>query len=285
MKGLIFIPDMSGFTNFVKSIDINLGVAITRDMLNNIIDNNPLDMNISEIEGDAILFYKIGNPFPLKEIINGFTNMYEAFDTRFKKWKLQYDIEADLSLKLIVHYGDIIVYDIKGFRKLYGETVIESHNLLKNGNGICEYILITEDYVKALHQNISDLLLADNEYYTSQSQLYSGVKRIAYYFFSTLKKASILPGLVVKKAKSHYGNVHLGVGASSVCSNVKQGRQKIHGYNGYKGKLKECSTFIFKARTLHGVTRNEARISSTMDSEKPRYHWHYPRFTNRVPAN
>lgn len=259
---------------------INLGVSITRDLLNNIIDNNPLDMDLSEIEGDAILFYKIGNPFPLKEIIIGFTNMYEAFDTRFKKWKLQYDIEADLSLKLIVHYGDIIVYDIKGFRKLYGETVIESHNLLKNGNGICEYILVTEDYVKALHQNISDLLFADNNYLTSQSQLYSGVKRIAYYFFSTVKKVAILPGLVVKKTKSHYGNMHLGVSASSICSNVKQARQKIHGYNGCKGKLKECSTFIFKARTMHGATRNEKRILSKADSEKLLYHWYYPRFTN-----
>ena len=169
MKGLIFIPDISGFTNFVKSIDMDLGASITRDLLNSIIDNNPLDMNLSEIEGDAILFYKLGKPFPLEEVMSGFKNMYEAFDSRFKKWKLQYKIEADLSLKLIVHYGDIIVYDIKGFKKLYGETVIESHSLLKNGSGIADYILVTEDYVRALHQNISDLLIAEAEYPPCQS--------------------------------------------------------------------------------------------------------------------
>ncbi len=255
MKGLIFIPDMSGFTNFVKSTDINLGVSITRDMLNNIIDNNPLEMNLSEIEGDAILFYKIGQPFPLKEIINGFSNMYEAFDTRFKKWKLQYHIEADLSLKLIVHYGDIITYDIKGFKKLYGETVIESHNLLKNGNGISDYILVTEDYVRALHQNISDLLFA--EYTTSHSQLYSGVKKIAYYFFSTVKETSILPVMVVRKA----------VGSTAAHKSTNPNREKIHGY---KGKLKEYSTFGFKISALHGTIWHEARSSSRAGSGKLR---------------
>ena len=241
MKGLIFIHDISGFTNFVKSIDINLGVSVTRDMQKNIIDNNPLDMNLSKIEGDAILFYKIGQPFPLKEIINGFTNMYKAFDTRFKKWKLQYHIEANLSLKLMVHYGDIIVYDIKGFRKLYGETVIESHSLLKNGNGISDYILITEDYVKALHQNISDLLFADNEYPTSQSQLYSADKRIAYYFFSTVKKTAILSGMVMKQAK---GKVYLAFGTAAGHRSNNANREKIQGYK--KVKLKNAQRLFLR---------------------------------------
>ncbi|MDQ6845322.1 MAG: DUF2652 domain-containing protein [Bacteroidota bacterium] len=215
MKGLIFIPDISGFTNFVKSIDMNLGVTITRDLLNGIIDSNPLEMDLSEIEGDAILFYKIGKPFPVKEIMKGFKNMYEAFDTRFKKWKLQYKIEADLSLKLIVHYGDIIVYDIKGFKKLYGETVIESHNLLKNGGGITDYILITEDYMKALKQNISEVLLSEMDHQTTPSQLYSGVKKIAYYFFSTVRKASILSNLVAGKGGFLQDNLYLAVGTST----------------------------------------------------------------------
>ncbi len=256
MKGLIFIPDMSGFTNFVKSTDINLGVSITSDMLHNIIENNPFDMNLSEIEGDAILFYKIGQPFPLKEIINGFTNMYEAFDARFRKWKLRYRIDADLSLKLIVHYGDIIVYDIKGFKKLYGETVIESHNLLKNGNGISDYILITEDYVKALHQNISDLLFVDHEYTTSHAQLYSADKRIAYYFFSTLKKVSALPGTVINKFKR---KAYLSFDSASGHKGSNTNRDRIREYN---YKLQENSASVFKLRPLHNSARHGTWSSS-----------------------
>ena len=55
MKGLIFIPDISGFTNFVKKIDDELGWKITRELLIEIIESNPLYLEISEIEGDAVL--------------------------------------------------------------------------------------------------------------------------------------------------------------------------------------------------------------------------------------
>lgn len=58
MQGLIFIPDITGFTNFVRKIDIDLGVSITRDLLNEIIDNNDMELELSEIEGDALLFLK-----------------------------------------------------------------------------------------------------------------------------------------------------------------------------------------------------------------------------------
>lgn len=201
MKGLIFIPDISGFTNFVRNIDIDLGVSITSDLLNKIIDNNSLGMDLSEIEGDAILFYKIGKPIPLNHILRSFKNMYDAFDATYQHWKLQYKIETNLSLKLIVHYGNIVVYDIKGFKKLYGETVIESHNLLKNGNGESNYILITEDYLKALHQNMSGTQLFHSGYVPFKSQLTTDVKRIAYYFFSNIKKAASVSKVILNKDK------------------------------------------------------------------------------------
>ena len=192
MKGLIFIPDISGFTNFVKTIDMDLGVSITTDLLNVIIDNNPLQMEVSEIEGDAILFYKIGKPIPLNLVLSGFKNIYEAFDATYQRWKLQYKIDAELSLKVIVHYGNIMVYDIKGFKKLYGETVIESHNLLKNGNGVSDYILVTEDYLNALSAKGTTSKKTATGYTTYKSQLTTGVSRIAYYFFSNSEKVDII---------------------------------------------------------------------------------------------
>jgi hypothetical protein len=212
MQGLIFIPDISGFTNFVKSIDIDLGVTITRDLLNVIIDNNPLDLDLSEIEGDAVLFYKIGKPICLKEVMNSFNNMYEAFDNAYQRWKRLYSIEADLSLKLIVHYGNIMVYDIKGFKKLYGETVIDSHGLLKNGHNENDYILVTEDYVKALQQDISEVLLPGDEYRHYKSQLYTGVKRIPYHFLSTTKKASYIPALMAKRQRVLNEDMYMAIG-------------------------------------------------------------------------
>lgn len=202
MKGLIFIPDISGFTHFVKTIDIHLGMSITSDLLNEIIEHNPLDLELSEIEGDALLFYRIGKPIDFQTIINGFENMFEAFDTKYQRWKLKYNLQVDLSLKLIVHYGDILVYDIKGFKKLYGEVVIESHTLLKTGSSVSDYILFTEDYLNALQQNLSEVLSSNSKYVSHRSQLSTGVKKIAYYFVSTIHKAAHLSHSFARKGSA-----------------------------------------------------------------------------------
>jgi hypothetical protein len=159
MKGLIFIPDISGFTNFVKKIDIELGMSITRDLLTEIIEKNPLDLEIAEIEGDAVLFYKIGQPIAIESLLHSFKRMMESFDKKYRELSSKYGIETDLSLKLIVHYGTISSYTIKGFTKLYGQTVIEAHRLLKNGAHDSGYILITDQYFDALEQDVDDVAL------------------------------------------------------------------------------------------------------------------------------
>ena len=186
MKGLIFIPDISGFTSFVKNIDIDLGVAITEGLLNAIIDNNPLDVEVSEIEGDAILYYKIGDAISLNKVFSGIENMYEAFNTTFQRLKNKHHLKADLSLKFVIHYGEINVYNIKGFKKLYGQTVIEAHTLLKNGYDASNYILITEDYFTALRQTLSDVPASNWKYATYCSKTYNGSRDIGFYFFTYL---------------------------------------------------------------------------------------------------
>lgn len=186
MQGSILIPDITGFTRFVKDIDINLGGSITKDLLGEIIDSNPLDFEISEIEGDAILFYKIGKPIPTKMIFSAFKKMYEAFEAKLMCIKLRYGVEAKLSLKFIVHYGKMTVYHLKGFKKLFGQMVIESHRLLKNGCDSSNYILITDDYMKALHAAGSDRYLVDWKFDSYASQAFTDLREISYFFFNYL---------------------------------------------------------------------------------------------------
>jgi len=187
MKGTIFIPDMNGFTNFVNNINIDLGVSIIQELLNEIIINNPLQLELSEIEGDAILYYKEGNPFCLDEIFDAFKKISEAFDNKYCLLKSKYNLDMDLSLKYIVHYGNINVYGINGFKQLYGEAVIESHRLLKNGANSSNYILITEDYFNALHATASDVSTNNTELTFYSSEFFTGVRKIAYYFYSYIK--------------------------------------------------------------------------------------------------
>ena len=61
-KGLLFIPDISGFTRFVTEMEIEHSRHIIQELLEVLIDANQLGLEVSEIEGDAILFYKYGSP-------------------------------------------------------------------------------------------------------------------------------------------------------------------------------------------------------------------------------
>ena len=183
MQGAIIIPDITGFTRFVKEVDINLGGSITRDLLAEIIDSNPLDLEIAEIEGDAILFYKIGKPIPMKMIFSAVRSMYEAFESKLRYIKVKYGIEAKLSLKFIMHYGRMTIYHLKGFKKLFGQTIIESHRLLKNGSDHSDYILVTDDYMKALHASGRERYLVDWKFSSYTSQVFTDLREISYFFF------------------------------------------------------------------------------------------------------
>lgn len=55
---IIFIPGICGFTEFVNQTAIEFCQNIISELLEIIIDTNNLGLTISEIEGDAELFYK-----------------------------------------------------------------------------------------------------------------------------------------------------------------------------------------------------------------------------------
>jgi hypothetical protein len=55
---LIFIPDISGFTDFVHRTEIKHSRHFIFELLEIIISRDQLGMQDSEIEGDAFLCYK-----------------------------------------------------------------------------------------------------------------------------------------------------------------------------------------------------------------------------------
>ncbi|GGN13867.1 hypothetical protein GCM10010967_57550 [Dyadobacter beijingensis] len=147
--GLIFIPDISGFTRFVQDTDFSTGRRIIYELLSAIIDENELMLRISEIEGDAIFFYKLGRPPSVFELLGQFERMRNAFHFRLEQINRLLGVKFDLTLKLIAHYGPIAEYDLRGFKKLYGQAVVEAHVLLKNEIASHSYALLTADLIEA----------------------------------------------------------------------------------------------------------------------------------------
>src|SRR5690348_15446902 len=78
-KGLLFIPDISGFTRFVNETDIEHCRLIIQELLEILLNANRIGLAVSEIEGDAILFYKFGEPPALEELYRQVEEMFCAF--------------------------------------------------------------------------------------------------------------------------------------------------------------------------------------------------------------
>src|SRR5687768_3159412 len=112
-KGLIFIPDISGFTRFVNEMEIEHSRHIISELLDVIIDANEIGLEISEIEGDAILFYKYGDAPELPAIYQQVEKMFFAFHKHLNRYDHRRFCHckactgaAELTLKVISHYGE-----------------------------------------------------------------------------------------------------------------------------------------------------------------------------------
>lgn len=151
-KGLLFIPDISGFTRFVNETEIGHSRLIIQELLELLINSNDIGLEVSEVEGDAILFYKFGESPDMKEIYK----QVEIMFMKFTKHLLEYDnrrycqckacnTAIDLSLKVITHYGEFTGYQVKNFNKLIGKDVIVAHQLLKNEIDKHEYWLVSNN--------------------------------------------------------------------------------------------------------------------------------------------
>jgi len=150
-RGLLFIPDISGFTKFVHQTDIEHSRLIIQELLETLINTNQIGLEISEIEGDAILFYKFGDVPDLAVLYKQVERMFCEFHkqliayahTRFCQCKACVS-SIDLTLKVITHYGEFTGYNVKNFSKLIGKDIIVAHQLLKNDISLHEYWLVTK---------------------------------------------------------------------------------------------------------------------------------------------
>jgi Protein of unknown function (DUF2652) len=150
-KGLLFIPDISGFTQFVNQTDIEHSRLIIQELLEILINANEIGLEVSEVEGDAILFYKFGESPGVDKLYKQVEKMFVGFHRHLGVYDLTRFCQCtacqsaiNLSLKVITHYGEFTGYNVKNFSKLIGKDVIVAHQLLKNDIDQHEYWLVTK---------------------------------------------------------------------------------------------------------------------------------------------
>jgi hypothetical protein len=161
---LIFIPDISGFTEFVNQTAIEHSQHIISELLEIIIDANLLSLKISEIEGDAVLFYKDDTIPKIGEVFNQAKEMFLRFHSYLSEMEATNVCQcgacktaSNLTLKFITHIGETKQVLVKSFKKIIGSDLILAHRLLKNSIPSSEYLLITDKYLNNSSEDINNL--------------------------------------------------------------------------------------------------------------------------------
>ena len=78
-QAIILIPDISGFTQFTKATEIDHAAHIISELLELLVESNETNLVLAEIEGDAVLFYRIGEPLQREQLIQQCLSMFSNF--------------------------------------------------------------------------------------------------------------------------------------------------------------------------------------------------------------
>lgn len=185
---LIFIPDMNGFTGYISKTDIRITKKVIPALLEEIISANSLNLRMAEIQGDAVLFYRIGEPPAPHELVAQSKQIFLAFSQKLEELSkelphMPISLPESLGIKIVAHFGKIGLTKIRGFVKLIGQDVIIAHRLLKNSTQADEYLLMTEQYASRFSQEELDKVFAFGELKYGQDE-YPHIGTIKYRYAS-----------------------------------------------------------------------------------------------------
>jgi hypothetical protein len=107
-------------------------------------------MRVSEIEGDAVLFYSHQSVPVMEQLFSQARKMFINFHTHLKRYERDRICQcgacrsaSGLTLKIVAHAGKIGFTKVKTHLKPHGSAVILLHRLLKNNLESHEYLLLT----------------------------------------------------------------------------------------------------------------------------------------------
>ena len=181
----ILIPDISGFTEFMTSTELNHASHAINILIDSILKAVGEEYEVSEIEGDAVLLIKKGPAPSKKEILDMCFKIFNAFHFQ-RKWMQQHTLclcgacqaIINLTLKFVAHHGPLAEIKVGRFVKQSGPEMIVAHRLLKNSIGNNEYLLLTEKlWLQIPHS--SDAVEME---WTSSSEEYASIGKIEYRF-------------------------------------------------------------------------------------------------------
>ena len=164
--GFLILADVSGFTRFVTTTELEHGSDIIAALLDEVVEHLSPPLEIQEIEGDAV-FALGGEKSPLRKarLLEVLEGAFAAFKARQRAMQ---EVETcpcgacqqsgSLDLKMVVHHGPFLRHTVGGRNRVTGTAVILVHRLLKNGLGRKGgYALLTEPVLRSLGLDAAEL--------------------------------------------------------------------------------------------------------------------------------
>jgi uncharacterized protein YndB with AHSA1/START domain len=153
-EGALVLADISGYSKFVAQTEVDHSWSILHELLETMVRSVEGRMDVSQVEGDAILFI---SGMSTLDVVNALEGTFVAFHRRLRDMQAVTTCPcsacaniAMLKLKFVVHHGRFSRQRLGAVEQLHGTDVIVAHRLLKNNVPSKEYLLVTDAVLERL---------------------------------------------------------------------------------------------------------------------------------------
>ena len=129
-KALLLIPDISGFTRFVKETERTHSQHIISELLSIMIEKGSPEFKVAEVEGDAVFFYRLHDNPDAGLIFRKAKEIFIAFHQHLLLYEHKRvcncgacSSAVNLSLKIIAHFGEIDFINVNNITKPFGKNI------------------------------------------------------------------------------------------------------------------------------------------------------------------
>lgn len=163
-RAVLVIADISGYTHYMQWNRTHLAHAqlTVAGLLESVIDSGR-GLKLAKLEGDAAFFWAPDGDAKVL-VCDRLSRMREAFIARRERFKKDLACECascaqldNLSLKFVVHQGEVAEQRVKRHVELAGYDVILVHRMLKNTVPVVEYVLMTDPVAACLEEPVRSL--------------------------------------------------------------------------------------------------------------------------------
>ena len=163
-RAVLLIADIGGYTNYLQWNRMHLAHAqlTVAGLLEAVIDAGK-GLKLAKLEGDAAFFWAPGGDANIV-VSQTLSAIHQSFLARRERFVADASCDcascsqiARLSLKFVVHEGEVAEQRVKRNTELAGIDVILVHRMLKNSVPVVEYVLMTDPVAVCLGEPLRAL--------------------------------------------------------------------------------------------------------------------------------